>query len=91
MRCETILNLEPAPLKQRRENVAKLGMMPKTCPFCEMAQNFLVVGHYFQLFGTISSTSINYRLGTVDSLQFLGTENMTPISVKLRISDHSGQ
>ena len=43
------------------------------------------------LFGTIVSTSSNYRLASVDSPKFLGTENMTPILVKFRILDHSGQ
>jgi len=52
--------------------------MQKNCAFRSTAQNFLLVGPYFQriIFRTQWPLPLTYRLGAVTSLKFLVTENM---------------
>ena len=57
-----------------------------------LAQNFLLVGPYFQhtIFRSHwALTSSAYHVGAVPSLKFLATDNMPRITVKLRIVDQA--
>jgi len=94
-------NLETAQHNQQTNNInfiydkctkgaLKLIIISDTqkCVFCPIAQNFLLVGPYFQrtiFLATIASTYSTYRLRAVTSLKVLAIENMSRITVQLRI------
>ena len=77
MRYKTVLSLRPSlhgVLMQPREKVAK--RCAKTCVFYPIAQNFLLVGPYYNFSATIASSHSTYHLRAVASLKVLATAAM---------------
>ena len=61
----------------------------KTCVFCPIAHNSLLVGHILPAYNFSATIPLAHCLRAVTSLNFLATENIPPIAVKLRIVDYT--